>query len=144
MERARVRVGVSLSMLLLLMVLTIPAVAQNRAVVLELATLDSFAQDDVLAANRNKTTCLNHMARPLSEHRAVRNWRNTGMIWAFEVTSSTPHYSRAFYQAALQHELLLRPMGNTVYFMPPYVIEDDEIDLLAARTAALIDALPPD
>lgn len=42
MERARVRVGVSLSMLLLLMVLTIPAVAQNRAVVLELATLDSF------------------------------------------------------------------------------------------------------
>jgi hypothetical protein len=31
-----------------------------------------------------------------------------------------------------------------VYFMPPYVIEDGEIELLAARTAALIDALPRD
>src|SRR5690606_23732573 len=44
-----------------------------------LATLDIFAQDDVLAVNRSKAASLNAMARPLSEHRAVRNWRNTGM-----------------------------------------------------------------
>ena len=37
-----------------------------------------------------------------------------------------------------------RPLGNTVYFMPPYVITEDEIELLAARTAALVDALSSD
>jgi adenosylmethionine-8-amino-7-oxononanoate aminotransferase len=71
----------------------------------------------------------------------VKNFRNTGMIWAFEVSSSTPHYSRAFYQTALQHELLLRPMGNTVYFMPPYIISETEIDLLISRTLKIVDCV---
>jgi adenosylmethionine-8-amino-7-oxononanoate aminotransferase len=43
----------------------------------------------------------------------------------------------------MSHRLLLRPIGNTVYFMPPYVIGNDEIDLLIAGTrAALDDVLP--
>ena len=41
----------------------------------------------------------------------------------------------------LQHELLLRPMGNTVYFMPPYIISGDEMQLLVTRTLNIIDAL---
>jgi adenosylmethionine-8-amino-7-oxononanoate aminotransferase len=32
----------------------------------------------------------------------------------------------------LAHEALLRPIGNVVYFMPPYVIEREEIDTLIA------------
>ena len=39
-------------------------------------------------------------------------------------------------------KLLLRPIGNTVYFMPPYTIGDDEMDMLVARTLEIIDALP--
>jgi len=37
--------------------------------------------------------------------------------------------------------LLLRPLGNTVYFMPPYVIGDEEVALLVGRTVELLDAL---
>ncbi|MHB0925463.1 MAG: adenosylmethionine--8-amino-7-oxononanoate transaminase [Gallionellaceae bacterium] len=106
-----------------------------------LATLDIFAQDDVLAANRNKTTCLNHMARPLSEHRAVRNWRNTGMIWAFEVASPHRDFAQRCFALALQNELLLRPVGNTIYFMPPYVIGEEEMQLLVTRTLDIVEAL---
>ena len=36
--------------------------------------------------------------------------------------------------AALDNELLLRPIGRTVYLMPPYILGDDETELLAART----------
>ena len=90
-----------------------------------LATLDIFAQDDVLAANRNKAAYLNGIARPLSEHHAVRNWRNTGMIWAFEVVSPHRDFAQRCFALALQNELLLRPIGNTVYFMPPYKIIGD-------------------
>jgi adenosylmethionine-8-amino-7-oxononanoate aminotransferase len=38
--------------------------------------------------------------------------------------------------------LLLRPMGNTVYFMPPYVITEEEMQLMVSRTLAVINELP--
>jgi len=44
------------------------------------------------------------------------------------------------YQHGLRHEALLRPIGNVVYFMPPYVIEPDEIDRLVATARAGIEA----
>ncbi|MDP2964377.1 MAG: adenosylmethionine--8-amino-7-oxononanoate transaminase [Sulfurimicrobium sp.] len=106
-----------------------------------LATLDIFEQDQVIEANRAKAAYAQQATQPLRGHPRVKNFRHTGMIWAFEVESRTPHFSRAFYQQALQHELLLRPMGNTVYFMPPYIISHEEIDLLIARTLKIVDCV---
>ncbi|MDO8466330.1 MAG: aminotransferase class III-fold pyridoxal phosphate-dependent enzyme, partial [Gallionella sp.] len=106
-----------------------------------LATLDIFAQDNVLAENRNKAAYLNNIASPLREHRAVRNWRNTGMIWAFEVDSPHRDFAQRCFTLALQNELLLRPIGNTVYFMPPYIISEDEMDLLVNRTLQIVEQL---
>ena len=64
------------------------------------------------------------------------------MIWAFEIETEDPAFARHFYQAALERELLLRPIGNTVYFMPPYVINTVEMDMLVAHTLEVINALP--
>ena len=77
-------------------------------------------------------------AQVIAGHPRVKHFRNTGMIWAFEVDAVAPTFARDFYQRALAQELLLRPIGNTVYFMPPYVINDEEIALLATRTAQLL------
>jgi adenosylmethionine-8-amino-7-oxononanoate aminotransferase len=63
------------------------------------------------------------------------------MIWAFDVETEDPAFARRFHAAALERELLLRPLGRTVYFMPPYVIAPAEIELLVERTAALLDEL---
>lgn len=104
-----------------------------------LATLDIFEQDQVIAANRMTADYFNTQAETLRLHPNVSNFRHTGMIWAFEVESSDPHFARTFYQLALQHELLLRPMGNTVYFMPPYIISHDEIDFLLAGTLNILE-----
>lgn len=106
-----------------------------------LTTLDIFAEDGVLAANRSKAASLNAMARPLSEHRALRNWRNTGMIWAFEVDTAQHDFAQRCFALALRKELLLRPIGNTVYFMPPYVINEEEMQLLVKRTLEIVEAL---
>jgi adenosylmethionine-8-amino-7-oxononanoate aminotransferase len=106
-----------------------------------LATLDIFKQDDVLVTNREKADLLNRLARPLRELPAVHNWRNTGMIWAFEVATPHADFAQRCFTLGLQHELLLRPMGNTVYFMPPYVISDEEIQLLLTRTQTIVEAL---
>jgi adenosylmethionine-8-amino-7-oxononanoate aminotransferase len=109
-----------------------------------LATLDLLDEGGVIESNRARSSRLTAAARPIAQHPRVRAFRNTGMIWAFEVETDDPSFARRFFAAALERELLLRPLGNTVYFMPPYVITDEEIELLATRTRALIDALPSD
>jgi adenosylmethionine-8-amino-7-oxononanoate aminotransferase len=106
-----------------------------------LATLDIFAQDDVLNVNRGKAAFLNRIAEPLRTHPRVRNFRNTGMVWAFEVESSHADFAQRCFSLGLQQELLLRPMGDTVYFMPPYVITEEEMQLMVTRTLAVINEL---
>ena len=61
------------------------------------------------------------------------------MIWAFEVDSASCRFSRRFYRLALEKGLLLRPIGNTVYFMPPYTVTDEEISFLAAKTLEILE-----
>jgi adenosylmethionine-8-amino-7-oxononanoate aminotransferase len=106
-----------------------------------LATLSILEEDRVLEANRSKQILLTERAQGIASHPRVRHWRNTGMIWAFDVETEDPAFARRFHAAALERELLLRPLGRTVYFMPPYVIEPPEIELLVERTAALLDAV---
>ncbi|MEK6663992.1 MAG: adenosylmethionine--8-amino-7-oxononanoate transaminase [Pseudomonadota bacterium] len=105
-----------------------------------LATLDIFAQDDVLAINRVKAAQFTQAMQALREHPRVRHFRHLGMIWAFDVADAGPNFSQDFYQAALQRGLLLRPLGHTVYFMPPYVITMEEMALLVQGTLACLDA----
>ncbi|MCB1947731.1 adenosylmethionine--8-amino-7-oxononanoate transaminase [Nitrosomonas sp.] len=106
-----------------------------------LAVLDIFEQDNILATNKTKATHLNHAATALSSHPKVSNFRNCGMIWAFEVETEDLRFSQQFFQAGLKQRLLLRPLGNTVYFMPPYTITEDEIDLLVNGTLHILDSL---
>ena len=98
-----------------------------------LATLEIFAQQDVLNSNRSKTEYLNYKLAVLADL-PVAHLRNLGMIWAFDVAPSQPGFQQRFYQAALQRGLLLRPVGNTVYFMPPYVISEAEMDWMLEQT----------
>jgi len=105
-----------------------------------LATLAIFEQDDVLQGNRQKAAYMNKKLELLGDLPA-KNVRNTGMIWAFEAVSSTPNFQQRFYQAALQRGLILRPIGNTVYFMPPYVISEQEMDMLVQETAHILAGL---
>lgn len=104
-----------------------------------LATLDIFEQDEVIQSNYAKSAQLTKMAKLLSQHPKVEGFRNTGMIWAFEVNNSDQNFSRNFYRAALDSGLLLRPLGNTVYFMPPYIINEQEMHFLVEKTQGLMD-----
>ncbi|HEX4585531.1 MAG TPA: adenosylmethionine--8-amino-7-oxononanoate transaminase [Burkholderiaceae bacterium] len=104
-----------------------------------LATLSIFDQDAVIEANRQRAAHIDELARPIAAHPRVRDFRRTGMIWAFEVDAAEPLFARRFAAAALERELLLRPIGNTVYFMPPYVIDEAQSALLAERALELID-----
>jgi adenosylmethionine---8-amino-7-oxononanoate aminotransferase len=103
-----------------------------------LAVLDLFRDEDVIARNRDRAARLTALAQPLAAHAKVRNFRNLGMIWAFEVDSVRPDFPRWCFAQALDRELLLRPIGKTVYWMPPYVLDSEELTLLAERTLEIV------
>ena len=105
-----------------------------------LATLDIFEQDDVIAANRAKAQAIGAALAPLADHPQVKHLRQRGMIAAFDVATDAPYFSRQFYRAALDRGALIRPIGNTVYVMPPYIVSDEEIALLGQTIAAALTA----
>jgi adenosylmethionine-8-amino-7-oxononanoate aminotransferase len=103
-----------------------------------LATLQIFDEDDVLNKNRETATRLMLELAPLLEHERVTHFRQRGMILAFDAVepdnARAATFARRFFTSAVENELLLRPIGRTVYLMPPYVLDGEEIALLAART----------
>jgi adenosylmethionine-8-amino-7-oxononanoate aminotransferase len=108
-----------------------------------LATLDIFVEKQIIPSNRQRSIAISKAAQGIANHPRVKHFRSTGMIWAFEVKSGDALFARNFYQRALANELLLRPIGNTVYFMPPYVISDEEIALLTGRTLEILNTPEP-
>jgi adenosylmethionine-8-amino-7-oxononanoate aminotransferase len=105
------------------------------------AVLDLFEKERVIESNREKAARFTAAAQALAGHPAVRNFRHLGMIWAFEVPSREKDFSRRAFEIALEREVLLRPIGNTVYFMPPYVIGNGEFALLLEAGTAIADRL---
>ncbi len=103
-----------------------------------LAVLDIFQEEDVIGKNIEKSALMNRKTEILASHPKIGNFRNTGMIWAFEVNDASPDFPVRFHLDALEKGLLLRPIGNTVYFMPPYVIGEAEMDWLVKGTLEIL------
>jgi adenosylmethionine---8-amino-7-oxononanoate aminotransferase len=104
-----------------------------------LATLAIFEEERTLEHNRALAAHLGARARALATHPHVAEVRQRGMIVAAELAADKatrrpyPWQERrglAVYRHALSRGVLLRPIGNVVYFMPPYVVTPEEIDLM--------------
>ena len=113
-----------------------------------LATLDIFESDDVLARNRETAQRMATLAAPLADHPHVAEVRQTGMILAIELAQdgnpNTPfdparRVGLRAYRTAVERGVLLRPLGDVLYWMPPYCITEDELQLLAGVTRIAID-----
>ena len=102
-----------------------------------LATLAIFEQDKVLEKNRQTADYLNQQLVTWRDL-PIEHLRHQGMIWAFDVKTTNPKFQQDFYREAISRGLLLRPIGNTVYFMPPYVIKTEEIDFMLQTTREVL------
>lgn len=105
-----------------------------------LTTLDLFKQEDALARNRATAQALDTLLAPLSAHPRVRHARRQGMIWAWDIETPLPDFARRYQGHALTRGLVLRPIGQTLYFMPPYVLDDEAMQHLAHGAQAALEA----
>lgn len=107
------------------------------------AVLDLFEQEDVIGRNKADAARFTRIAQPLAGHPRVRDFRQRGMIWAFEVATADPAFASRAFERALARGVLLRPIGNTVYFMPPYVLSDAQFGLLVEAGLDLAEHAAP-
>ncbi len=102
-----------------------------------LATLD-LLDDARMTANAALASRLDAVFEPLYRHPRLRHGRHIGMIWAWDVQDAPVDFARRFGLEALERGVLLRPIGSTLYFMPPYVIDEAAGEhLLQATLGAL-------
>jgi adenosylmethionine-8-amino-7-oxononanoate aminotransferase len=104
-----------------------------------LAVLDIFRDDDVIERNHDRARRWSESLAPIAAHPNVQNFRQRGMIFAWEVRTARSDFARWCFMEALAAELLLRPIGRTVYVMPPYIVTEDEMTMLATRVVAILD-----
>jgi adenosylmethionine-8-amino-7-oxononanoate aminotransferase len=105
-----------------------------------LAVLDAIGEERILERNRETAAYLNRRAEAIHSRPGVENFRNTGMIWAFEVRGAGKGFAADFGRRAVEAGILLRPLGSTVYWMPPYAIGAPEIDFLIEAVGRLLDS----
>lgn len=106
-----------------------------------LAVLDRFDEDDVLARNAAQAEVLTAALQPLWQNDPrVEHPRRCGMIWAFDVKAEHAggNFAERFHLAGRQRELLIRPIGRTVYLMPPYVLDETLSPWLAQQVMATL------
>jgi len=105
-----------------------------------LATIELLQQHDTIKQNRELAATMADATARFYEHPHVAEVRQTGMIVAIELAKNKqtrepyPWQQRRglrVYQYALSKGVLLRPLGNVIYFMPPYIITKQEIQLMA-------------
>ena len=103
-------------------------------------TLKIFDEENILIKNIEKSRKIyNRLIGDFSEHPYIGEIRQLGMIAAVELVKDKKTKERfpwerrtgfQVYKHALKMGVLLRPLGDTIYFMPPYVINDDDIELM--------------
>ncbi len=105
-----------------------------------LATIGLFQQQNIVLKNLTLIEILGRVSQRFKDHPHVAEVRQTGMIVAIELVKNKqtgevyPWQQRRglkVYRYALSRGVLLRPLGNVIYFMPPYVITEQEIELMA-------------
>ena len=112
-------------------------------------TLRLFEERPVIEDNRRLAALMADATAPLRDHPHVAQVRQAGMILAIEMVRNKASREAfdwrerrglAVYRHALSRGVLLRPIGDVVYFMPPYVITPEQITLLGQVTASAIEA----
>jgi adenosylmethionine-8-amino-7-oxononanoate aminotransferase len=94
------------------------------------ATLDIFENDDIINENQEKILYIGRKLEKFKDLNNVENIRQTGMVAAFDIKGYKPseRIGLKVFDYALSNGVFLRPLGNVVYFMPPYIISYEQID----------------
>lgn len=81
----------------------------------------------------------------ISDHPRIKTARTLGTIFALELetgtgTSYENEIRKKIYPYFLDRGILLRPLGNVIYILPPYIISNDELAIIYTAIEEFLDA----
>jgi adenosylmethionine---8-amino-7-oxononanoate aminotransferase len=116
-----------------------------------LASLDLLLHPDCIGSIATITQSQAKFAAQLRHKAAqanIKSIRHLGTIVAFDINSDQNHYLNTtgaeLAARILKKGIFLRPLGNTVYLMPPYCITSDELAFVHQTLLDLLDPEPDD
>lgn len=121
--------------------------ANPLACAVAVASLDLFQTEGVIDRVARLESLLRTRLEPLRGLPCVADVRVIGGVGILEldVTDGVKGYlaeiGTTLAGQFLARGLLLRPLGNVVYFMPPYVITDDEVNWALDQVAEVLECL---
>jgi len=103
-----------------------------------LASMDIFLEDATMANIKRIEQSHREFAQKIKDHPKIKTTRQTGTILAieWETGSDTSYFSSlrdTLYQYFLDAGIILRPLGNTIYILPPYCITEDELAYIYSK-----------
>jgi len=108
------------------------------------ACLSIFESDQVLLGNQTRSKQIETAFAWAKDDARIQNFRQTGMILAFDLLPRLAHqhpsFARELFQQALNERLLIRPIGHTVYVMPPYILDEEQIEFMGRGVKAALHA----
>ncbi|MCI7411654.1 adenosylmethionine--8-amino-7-oxononanoate transaminase [Helicobacter bilis] len=105
------------------------------------AVLDIFQQENIIEKNKQLSLFMKKEFEILKDSSKVKNMRICGMVVAFDVITDKERPNIFIFEEGLKRGLLLRPLGNTIYFMPPYVITQDSISYVVKCLREIVELL---
>ena len=104
-----------------------------------LACLEIFEQEHVLEKNQSRSQELGNAFAWAKTDASIEHWRQQGMILAFDIKQeylkNPTLFPRQMFSESIREGLLIRPIGNTVYVMPPYILSSDEVTQMGKALA---------
>jgi adenosylmethionine-8-amino-7-oxononanoate aminotransferase len=102
--------------------------------------LDIFENENIIEKNREKIALMETLTKPLGKLPNVKEVRQRGMICAIELQGydAKDRVGLKFFQEALKDGIYIRPLGNVIYFMPPYIITNEEIKKMVGVVEKLL------
>ncbi|QNB45605.1 adenosylmethionine--8-amino-7-oxononanoate transaminase [Thermanaerosceptrum fracticalcis] len=111
-------------------------------------SLNIFQEENILEKNRHKSRLIALLSREKAEnHPYIGEFRQLGMVGALELVEDKrlkkgfdwkERVGYQIYRIALGKGVLLRPLGNVIYFMPPYVVDEKDIEFMVNTAFAAI------
>ena len=90
--------------------------------------INSLCQENI----KRITAKHGHFKNEIENHKKLKEVRQTGTILALELDQGETHYAndirKKIYNYFLKQDILLRPLGNVIYILPPYIITNEELE----------------
>lgn len=98
-----------------------------------LAGLDLLESDKIQAGISRISAAHQSFSTRIKEHALIKQTRQCGVIFAMELNVETDRYGNfrdRVFNFFMERGIYLRPLGSTVYLLPPYVIQQEELNRL--------------